>query len=332
MSAPAEGAAGEPDARPQLSTDAEEFLSFLAVEKGRATNSLLAYRRDLVSYERYLAERGLALATVDPADVDSYLRFLGETGHRASSIRRALAAIRGLHRFLLDERGASKDPTEETASPLVPSGIPRPLSEDEVLRLLAAVVGDDARAQRDRAILELLYGTGMRISELAGVSLCDLDLQAGLLVVLGKGSKERIVPVGSHALRAVTAWLQGGRLEWRRLRPPTSRSDDESLLLSRRGRRMSRQAVWAVVHLYGAGLGFGHRLTPHVLRHSCATHMLDHGADIRVVQEMLGHASITTTQLYTKVSQEHLRRVYEVSHPRALAVRSMARATPLQGK
>jgi integrase/recombinase XerD len=327
----AQAEAGEIAQRP-LSIDAEEFLSFLAVEKGRAINSLAAYRRDLLAYERYLAGREIALAAVKPPDVDGYLRFLGETGHRPSSTRRALAAIRGLHRFLLDERGAQSDPTEDTATPRSPTGVPRPLSEPEVMSLLASVIGNSAREQRDRAILELLYGTGMRISELAGVSLSDLDPEAGLVVVLGKGSKERIVPVGSHALRATTSWIGAGRREWRRARPAPTRSDDESLLLSQRGRRMSRQAIWAVVHLYGTRQGLGKRLTPHVLRHSCATHMLDHGADIRIVQEMLGHASITTTQLYTKVSQEHLRRVYEASHPRALAIRGTTRAIDLQAK
>jgi integrase/recombinase XerD len=313
-----------------LSVDGEEFLSFLAVEKGRAANSLVAYRHDLLAYEAFLAGRGTALGDVEPADIDDYLRFMTALGLKASTSRRALAAIRGLHRFLLDERGARSDPSEDTATPSVPSGIPKPLTEDEVLRLLASVVGDDPRGQRDRAILELLYATGMRISELAGASMGDLDSELSLLIVFGKGSKERIIPVGSHAMRATLAWVAGGRREWRPARP-ASRSDDESLLLSARGRRMSRQAIWTVVHEHGMQVGLGRKLTPHVLRHSCATHMLDHGADIRIVQEMLGHASITTTQVYTKVSQEQLRRVYEAAHPRARAVRRTARATTSWG-
>jgi integrase/recombinase XerD len=316
----------------QLSNDAEEFLSFLAVEKGRAPNSLAAYRHDLSSYLEFMHGRGLELAAVRPPDVDAYLRFMQEQGLRPATSRRSLAAIRGLHRFLLDERGASIDPTEDTVTPRVPSGIPRPLSEADVLHLLASVNGDDAAAQRDRAILELLYATGMRISELAGVSLGDLDHDHNLLVVLGKGSKERIVPVGSHAMAATNTWVAGGRRDWRTSRRPATRSDDESLLLSRRSRRMSRQAIWTVVHSHGVRAGLGARLTPHVLRHSCATHMLDHGADIRIVQEMLGHASITTTQVYTKVSQEQLRRVYDSAHPRARAKRRTTRDTAPLGK
>lgn len=315
-----------------LSNDGEEFLSYLAVEKGRAANSLAAYRHDLTAYLGFLAERGVALNDARPADVDAYMRSLRDAGRRPATTRRALAAIRGLHRFLVDERGARTDPTEDTVTPRVPAGLPRPLSEAEVLKLLASVVGDDARAQRDRAILELLYATGMRISELAGASLGDLDFEHGLLVVLGKGSKERIVPVGRHALAATRAWLDGGRREWRSAGRPPTRSDDESLLISRRGRRMSRQAIWTVVHSHGLRSGLGGRLTPHVLRHSCATHMLDHGADIRIVQEMLGHASITTTQVYTKVSQEQLRRVYEAAHPRAREVRRTARDIARTGK
>jgi integrase/recombinase XerD len=209
------------------------------------------------------------------------------------------------------------DPTGDIGAPKVPQGLPKALSEEEVLRLLGAVVGDGATARRDRAILELLYGTGMRISELVGLSLDDLALDDGMVRVFGKGSRERIVPLGPYAGDAVLSWLgPSGRGamtpdRWAR------RGDSEAIFLNARGGRLSRQGAWGIVRRYGDRVGLGDRLTPHVLRHSCATHMLDHGADIRVVQELLGHASIATTQVYTRVSTERLRSAYEAAHPRA---------------
>lgn len=300
-----------------LSANAEEYLSYLAVERGRAPNSIIAYRRDLAAYERYLAGRRVALGDVTAAVVEEYLTALAAAGLSASSRARALAAIRGLHAFCLDERGATRDPTAEVEGPRVPEGVPRALSEAEVERLLRAIVGDGPRARRDRAILELLYATGIRISELAGLSLGDLDTAGGVVRVLGKGSKERIVPVGRFALAALAAWLGPGGRGQIAAGKQTGRLDAQALFISTRGRRMSRQAVWSVVNIAARRVGMADRVTPHVLRHSFATHLLDHGADIRVVQELLGHASITTTQLYTKVSQEHLRRVYLAAHPRA---------------
>ena len=251
---------------------------------------------------------------------------------RPSSTARALAAVRGLHRFCVDERGAPDDPTEGVSTPRIPQAIPKALSEVEVELLLSAIIGEDARALRNRAILETLYATGMRISELAGLRLGDLDIVRGLAVAYGKGSKERLVPVGSHALAALEKWLgPGGRpamapTRWAR------RADEEALFVSTRGRRMSRQAIWQVVRAAAVRVGLADRVSPHVLRHSCATHLLEHGADIRVVQELLGHATITTTQVYTRVSPELLRSVYEQAHPRALgsrAGRSAGRARAL---
>lgn len=299
-----------------LSPDAEEFLTFLAVEKGRAPNSLRAYRSDLAGYEEFLRGRGLSVGDATTDVVEDYHAFLRAAGRSPATRARALAAIRGLHRFCVDERGAGADPTADVAPAAVPAGLPKALSEEEVARLLAAVTGDDPPARRDRAVLEVLYGTGLRISELAGLDVDDLDLDAGLLKAFGKGSKERVVPVGRFACAALAAWLEGGRpafvpARWAR------RGDAAAVLLSSRGRRMSRQAIWTVVRGAATRAGLAHKVTPHVLRHSCATHMLDHGADIRVVQVMLGHASITTTQVYTRVSQERLRAAYELAHPRA---------------
>jgi integrase/recombinase XerD len=304
-------------AKRPLTSDAEEFLSFLAVERGRAPASISAYRRDLRAYEEFLAGRGLPVREASPSVVEDYLAFMAASGRRATSNARALAAIRGLHRFCVDERGAAHDPTEGLAGPRLPQGIPKALSEADVELLLSAVVGDGPKARRDRVILELLYATGMRVSELAGLHLADLDLDRQMALVFGKGSKERAVPFGRHARAALLAWLgPGGRQamapdRWLR------RADEESLLISLRGRRMSRQAVWVVVRTAAAKVHMEDRVTPHVLRHSCATHLLEHGADIRVVQELLGHAAITTTQVYTKVSNELLWRAYEAAHPRA---------------
>ena len=199
----------------------------------------------------------------------------------------------------------------------MPQGLPKALSEPEVERLLGAVVGEDAVARRDRAILEVLYGTGLRISELVGLSLSDISLDEALLRAFGKGSKERVVPLGRLARQALSSWLSpSGRgafapERWAR------RGDAEAVFLNARGGRLSRQGAWGIVRRYGERAGLAGRLTPHVLRHSCATHMLDRGADIRAVQELLGHASISTTQVYTRVSTERLRQVYDQAHPRA---------------
>jgi integrase/recombinase XerD len=245
-------------------------------------------------------------------------------------------AVRSLHRFLLDEGRLDLDPTGDVGVPRVPVGLPKALTEEEVASLLAAAGGGSPKARRDRAILELLYSTGMRISELTGLSLGDLQLADGTLRALGKGSRQRLVPVGRYARDALEAWLApGGRPamvpeRWAR------RTDAEAVFLNTQGGRLSRQGAWAVVRSYGDRVGLGARLTPHVLRHSCATHMLEHGADIRVVQELLGHASVATTQVYTKVTADRLRAVYEAAHPRARAGppsgSPAARGAPQSGK
>jgi integrase/recombinase XerD len=300
-----------------LPLPAEEYLTWLAVERGRSVNTLAAYRRDLAGWVAWLGERGRALGEVTEDDVAGYVSHLQHAGRAPASVARSLVAVRALHAFCAEEGLAAVDPAAEVAPPPVPRGLPRPLGEDEVLALLGSVTGTDAVARRDRAILELLYGTGMRISELCGLSLGDLDLEGGLLRVFGKGAKERVVPVGRHARLAMAAWLAPeGRprlvpARWAR------RGDAEAVFLGTRGGRLRRQAAWEVVKHHGERVGLAARLSPHVLRHSCATHLLDHGADVRVVQELLGHASVATTQVYTQVSTERLRAVYDAAHPRA---------------
>jgi integrase/recombinase XerD len=249
---------------------------------------------------------------------------LRRAGRAPATVARALVAVRSLHRFLAEEGGASADPAAALEVPSVPRGLPKPLREDEVSALIAAVVGDDPRARRDRALLELLYGTGVRISEAVGLSLGDVDVAGGTVRAFGKGARERVVPLLGRAAEAMEAWLApGGRpalapLRWAR------RGDAEASFLNARGGRLTRQGAWGVVRRHGDRVGLGDRLTPHVLRHSCATHLLDHGADIRVVQELLGHASLSTTQVYTAVSAARLRQVYEAAHPRARSPRRVA--------
>jgi integrase/recombinase XerD len=304
----------------------EEFLSWMATERGRATNTLSAYRRDLVAYSQWMRDEGLDLASIRGGDLERYIGVRRRSA-AASSVARQLAAIRMLHRFLVEEGLAATDPTAELDGVRVPAGLPKPLTEEQVTSLLDAVTGSDAVALRDRALLELLYATGARISELCGLSAGDVDLHHRTARLYGKGSKERLVPFGRAAGDAVAEWLgPDGRPRlvpavWRR------RGDAEAVFLNQRGARMARQVAWAVVKRYGERAGLpSAALSPHVLRHSCATHLLDHGADLRVVQELLGHASVSTTQIYTKVSQERLLQVYRDAHPRARGRRQTASA------
>jgi integrase/recombinase XerD len=297
-----------------LPIDVLEFLSWLQVERGRSANTLAAYRRDLIAYCTWLERPPRDAAE---ADLERYVGELRSSGRASSSVARAMVAVRTMHRFLASEGVVLTDIGADVASPRVPAGVPKALSEQEVGRLLDAVVGSDSVARRDRAIVEVLYGTGMRISELVGLSLSDVDLDDRLARVFGKGSKERVVPLGRHATAALTEWFElsgRGAMEPQRW---ARRGDSEAVFLNQRGGRLSRQGAWGVVRLYGDRVGLNDRLSPHVLRHSCATHMLEHGADIRVVQELLGHASISTTQVYTKISADRLRSVYESAHPRA---------------
>lgn len=300
-----------------LPLEVEEYLVWLSAERGRSTNTLAAYRRDLRTYGGWLGSTGRRLDQVGAADLEAYVAHLRGTGRAASSVARGLVPVRGLHAFLAEEGVLDRDAAADVERPRVPAGLPKALSEDEVERLLDRVVGDGPLVLRDRAVLEVLYGTGLRISELVGLSMSDLDLGSGLLRAFGKGAKERIVPLGRLAREALLVWLgPSGRPlvepdRWAR------RGDAEAVFLNARGGRLSRQGAWLVVKRYGDAAGLGDRLTPHVLRHSCATHMLDRGADIRAVQELLGHASISTTQVYTMVSTERLWRVYDAAHPRA---------------
>lgn len=305
----------------RLPLDVEDFLTWLAAERGRSSNTLVAYRRDLSSYWVWLVERGENLDDVTGSDLDGYVGHLRERGLAPSSVKRALVAVRSLHRFRSEEGLAAMDPSASIETPRVPAGLPKALTESEIDGLLAQVVGDNPVSLRDRAVLEVLYGTGARISEVCTLGIGDVDLDGGLLRLFGKGSKERVVPLGRWARVALAAWLGEGARSAMEPEQWARRGDADAVFLNQRGGRLGRQGAWAIVRKYGDAAGLGERLTPHVLRHSCATHMLDHGADIRAVQELLGHASITTTQVYTMVSNERLFAAYDAAHPRARASR-----------
>ena len=245
------------------------------------------------------------------------MRSLQSTGEAVASTARRLAAVRMLHAYLAQEGLSPSNPASRIEGVRVPAGVPKPLSLSEVESLLASATGDSAIEMRDRALLEFLYATGARISEACDLNLDDLDMSSRVVRLFGKGSKERVVPFGRVAHERLSEYLgSGGRrqlepLQWAR------HSDREAVFLTNRGRRLNRQKAWHVVRDAGIRAGIHRELSPHVLRHSCATHMLEHGADLRIVQEMLGHATISTTQIYTKVSQDRLWNVYREAHPRA---------------
>lgn len=295
----------------------DEYLTWLSVERGRARGTVEAYRRDLRRYAGWLTGRGIAVADVREADIQRYVAALGAAGLAPATVARATVAARSLHRYLAVEAGAERDPGADVEAPRVPSGLPKALTEAEIGALLDGVTGDRPVDRRDRAMLEVLYGTGVRVAELVGLSLPDVDVDGGLLRAFGKGRKERIVPIGRLARHSLEAWFDpGGRpamapARWAR------RGDAEAVFLNQRGGRLSRQGAWLVIKARADAVGLGDRVWPHVLRHSCATHMLERGADIRAVQELLGHASISTTQTYTRVTTERLRAVYDQAHPRA---------------
>ncbi|GMQ94469.1 MAG: site-specific tyrosine recombinase XerD [Acidimicrobiia bacterium] len=294
----------------ELPEHGHEFIASIQAERGLSSNTAAAYARDLTQYHKtILACRG----RVDEQTVRTHLRSLREAELASSSIARKLASIRAYHRFLITEDLASDDPTASIDSLARPIPLPKALSIDEASLLVEAPDDTTPIGRRDRAILEALYATGCRVSEVVGLDLHDIDFETGTALVTGKGNRERIVPLGSYASRAIQAWLED-RLEMRR-----PGADPGALFLTVRGNRLSRQSVWRLVRSYGTQVGIdASRLSPHVLRHSAATHMVEGGADLRTVQEMLGHASLSSTQVYTKVTPQHLREIVVTSHPRGI--------------
>ncbi len=298
-------------------TDRERFLTWMRVEQGRSDKTIEAYGRDIAQYESYLASSKSNSRVVKAAVIEKYVGQLRANERAPKSIARQFAAIRMFHRFMLDEGLRTDNPTAFIDGVKVPSGIPKALSEEEVELLLNAVTGVDSLAVRDRALLEFLYATGARVSEACGLSMSDVDMESNVARVFGKGSKERIVPFGRHAKEALEAWLGAGGRPMLCPQQWAKRDHADAVFLGVRGTRLSRQAAWGIVRKYAMLAGIKSELSPHVLRHSCATHMLVHGADLRIVQELLGHASVSTTQVYTKVDNEVLFEMYRESHPRA---------------
>ncbi len=299
------------------------FLDHLTVERGSSAHTVAAYRRDLVRYRAFLATRGIDdLRAVGQAEVAAFAAVLhtGDADHAAlapSSVARALSAVKSLHRFAVEDGAAGDNPAAGVSPPRAGRRLPKALALDQVQALLAAPDPGTPVGLRDAALLELLYGTGARITELVTLDVDDVlplthDPDAALRL-FGKGRKERLVPVGSYARAALDAWLVRGRpalLEGARRTTP-------AVFVNTRGARLSRQSAWAVLREHAARAGITAEIGPHTLRHSFATHLLDGGADVRVVQELLGHASVATTQIYTLVTVEHLREVFLTAHPRA---------------
>lgn len=286
------------------------FLDYLAVEKGLAKNSLSSYAIDLRHFGHYLKDAELDIDRVERIHIVKYFQTLRTAGISARSVARALAAIRGLFRFLVAERHLKKDPTENLENPKLWATLPKSMQPAEVEALLAAPDRSTADGLRDAAMLELLYATGLRVSELIKVRIDEVVLDAGFLRTIGKGSKERIVPFGDTARDMIVQYMEKGR-------PELDKYADPHLFLSRRARPMTRQSFWMKITRYAREAGIKAHISPHVLRHSFATHLLENGADLRSVQMMLGHADISTTQIYTHVSRARLQKMYETFHPRA---------------
>jgi integrase/recombinase XerD len=293
-----------------LDRELPTYLDHLAVERGLARASVAAYRADLEAFGSFLCERRLEASRAKRHDLGRYLSGLRARGLSARSASRALSAVRSFYGFAAAHLGFAEDPTADIPSPKTGLSLPKSLSEAEVEALLASPDTGTALGVRDRAMLELLYASGLRVSEIVTIAADAVDLEAGILRVRGKGGKERLVPFGRSAARWLGRYLDGAR-------PGLDRKRSSHLFLSVRGTAMTRQRFWQLIEAYGRAAGIRSRLTPHRLRHAFATHLLEHGADLRALQMMLGHADIATTQIYTQVSRSRLRRVYDEFHPRA---------------
>jgi len=283
----------------------QRFLQYLRIEKGVADNTIQSYRHDLAMYCSHLGKT--AVVHAQPLHVSGFLKFLYGRKLKPRSATRAFAAVRGLHKFLILEKATTENPTATVEQPRWWKPLPNVLSLEEVDKLLQVPKTDNAKGLRDRALLEVLYATGLRVSELVGLKMDGVNLDLGFVRCMGKGSKERIVPMGASAAAAVTIYLTA-----RNVRKPT-----DYVFLNNRGGKLSRSGFWRILQGYGREAGIKKKLTPHVLRHSFATHLLERGADLRAVQTMLGHSNISTTEIYTHVMRERMKEIYKSYHPRA---------------
>jgi len=296
----------------------DNFLDYLAVEKGFSENTIVAYRNDLHQLAGFVEKEAAKRGTIPPwASFDrqamlSYLLELKGRGYAATTVARKVAAVKSFFGFLVAEGILRDNPTQGVTSAKVGKSLPKPISIAQVHRLLEQPTKlSTPEAKRDKAMLELLYATGMRVSELVSLNLADLDTEGGYVRCFGKGHKERLIPIHSRAVLALKEYLT-------EVRPHLAHnSEEKALFLNRRGERLTRQGLWQILKGYAKSAELGTEITPHTLRHSFATHMLSGGADLRSVQELLGHANISTTQVYTHLTTEHIRRAYEKSHPRA---------------
>jgi integrase/recombinase XerD len=302
-----------------MDANIQEFLDYLTAERGGSDNTVAAYRNDLTQLCEFMTRRGKAggdagWAGVTRDDLIEYILWLKGREYASATVARKVAAMKSFYGFLLRSGAIEDNPAEELDSPKVKKQLPHTLTPDEVDRLLAlpGLAGSTPKALRDTALLETLYATGMRVSEVASVTLDDLDLEAGTVRCLGKGSKERVMPLYAEAAEAIRAYLEKGRPALQ-----GGKHEERTLFLNPRGERLTRQGLWLIIKGYARQLGLEDRVTPHTLRHSFATHMLNGGAGLREVQRLLGHANISTTQVYTHISQDRLRQVYDGAHPRA---------------
>lgn len=291
------------------STEIQDYLAYLSVERGASPLTLDAYRRDLGRWEAYLEEGDTKLTEASRDDVDAFEAYLLAKGHAHSTVKRALSALKSMYRYLVREGLSSVNPCATVHLPRLPERLPDVLSIEQVDALLSQDFPATPAGLRDRAMLEMLYGCGLRASELVGLNVTDLFFEEGYVRVIGKGSKERVVPFAGMARQAVEVYLDSGR-------PNLLKQAEGALFLNARGGRLTRQSLHTVVARAGQGIHVSN-LHPHTLRHSFATHLLEGGADLRVIQDMLGHADIATTQIYTHVSRSHIRAEYLAAHPRA---------------
>jgi integrase/recombinase XerD len=295
-----------------------DFLAYLEFERGLSRNTLEAYRSDLLQFGAFLGRRGTDALSAEHADLAAFLSELAEGGDERppvapATLQRKAACLRSFYRHLRREGEMERDPTADLRAPRKSQKLPQVLSRAEVGRLLATPRGDEPAALRDRALLELMYACGLRASEAIGIEMGDIDLTAGVLRARGKGSKERLVPIGREAIAATRAYVERGRPRLVGLR------DEPRLIVNRRGTGLTRQGLYKIVQRYAKDAGLEGRMSPHTLRHTFATHLLAGGCDLRSLQEMLGHADIATTQIYTHLSAERLKDAYFKAHPRATA-------------
>ena len=288
-----------------------DFIHYLSVEKGLSQNTLDSYRRDISTFLEFLKQQKKEVREVDRRVIADYLKYLRDKGQANSTVSRNMASLRSFYQFLVNENFLEDNPTYELETPKIEKKLPRVLSSEEVERLLAQPKNDGYMGLRDKAMLELLYASGIRVSELVSLNVSDFNPEVGFLRCTGKGKKERIVPVGSVAIDCVQEYIQKSRQRLVRI------EDEKALFVNQHGKRLTRQGFWKILKKYSRSARISGEITPHTLRHSFATHLLENGADLRSVQEMLGHSDISTTQVYTQITRRKIREIYDQAHPRA---------------